>query len=63
MTGIVVSCAPAAPPETPAPEPVPGYPAPTPPSAEPILRIGLAVGAASATLGGGVALTVTDATG
>jgi stage II sporulation protein D len=64
VTGIVVSCAPAAPPETPAPqqapEPVPGYPAPTAESAEPALRIGLAVGAASAAIGGGAALTVSD---
>jgi stage II sporulation protein D len=63
VAGIVVSCAPAASPEPPAPEPVPGYPAPTPASAEPMLRIGLAVGAESATLGGGAALIVTDATG
>ena len=64
VAGIVLSCAPAAPPETPAPqqvpEPVPGYPAPTAESAEPALRIGLAVGAASATIGGGAALTVSD---
>jgi stage II sporulation protein D len=63
VAAIVVSCAPAAPPETPAPEPVPGYPTPTPASAEPMLRIGLAVGAATAMLGGGAALTVTDGTG
>ncbi|HEY9441656.1 MAG TPA: SpoIID/LytB domain-containing protein, partial [Gemmatimonadales bacterium] len=64
VAGIVVSCAPPAPPETPAPqqapEPVPGYPAPTAEAAEPALRIGLAVGAASATIGGGAALTVSD---
>ncbi len=63
VAGIVVSCTPAAPPETPAPEPVPGYPAPTTESAEPALRIGLAVGAASATIGGGAALSISDPQG
>ena len=63
VAGIIVSCTPAAPPETPAPEPVPGYPAPATESTEPPLRIGLAVGAASATIGGGGALTVSDAQG
>jgi stage II sporulation protein D (peptidoglycan lytic transglycosylase) len=42
---------------------VPGYPAPTAESAEPALRIGLAVGAASATIGGGAALSVRDGQG
>ena len=65
VAGIVVSCAPAAPPETPVPEPepVPGYPAPAAESAEPTLRVGLAVGAASATIGGGAPLAVRDAAG
>jgi len=63
VAGIVVSCTPAAPPETPAPEPVPGHPAPVAESAEPAFRIGLAVGAASATIGGGAALSVSDGQG
>jgi stage II sporulation protein D len=44
-------------------EPVPGYPAPASESAEPALRIGLAVGAPAATVGGGMALAVTDPAG
>ena len=63
VAGIVGSCAPAAAPVTPGVEPVPGYPAPASGSAEPPLRVGLAVGAAAATLGGGVALAVTDPAG
>ncbi|HKU60248.1 MAG TPA: SpoIID/LytB domain-containing protein [Gemmatimonadales bacterium] len=47
----------------PEPEPVPGYPAPAAESAEPTLRVGLAVGAASATIGGGAPLAVRDAAG
>jgi stage II sporulation protein D len=42
---------------------VPGYPPPAAEAAEPALRIGLAVGAPSATVGGGVALTVADPAG
>jgi stage II sporulation protein D len=63
LAGIIVSCTPAAPPETSTPKPVPGYLMPAAESAEPSLRIGLAVGAATATIGGGVALTVSDAQG
>lgn len=69
----VASCAPEAPPEQPAPQ----RPSPEPPplpvgepraehpseSAEPRLRIGLAVGAASATIGGDDELVITDPSG
>jgi stage II sporulation protein D len=63
VAGIVGSCAPAAAPVTPGVEPVPGYPAPASESAEPPLRVGLAVGAPAASLGGGGALAVTDPAG
>jgi stage II sporulation protein D len=74
----VVSCAPEAPPEQPAPErPTPEQPAPERPpipvaepsadrpaeSAEPQLRIGLVVGAPSATVGGGDELVIADPSG
>ena len=60
------SCTPTAPPaEQPAPEPIPGpstdrRPDRTAESAEPRLRVGLAVGVPSATIGGGADLAVTD---
>jgi stage II sporulation protein D len=61
------SCTPGAPPaELPAPEPIPGRPAGPDPAAaaeEPRLRIGLAVGVPSATIGGGSELLVTDPSG
>lgn len=63
VAAIVGSCAPAAAPVTPEVEPVPGYPAPANESAEPALGVGLAVGAPAVTLGGGVALAVTDPAG
>jgi stage II sporulation protein D len=74
VAGIVGSCAPATAPVPPAVEPVPGYPAPAvepvpgypepaPEPAEPALRVGLAVGAPAAALGGGNALAVTDPSG
>jgi stage II sporulation protein D len=68
----LASCVSEVPPGQPAPEPAPGPPpipgaepsaeAPTA-SAEPELRIGLTVGAASATVGGGDELLVTDPSG
>jgi stage II sporulation protein D len=64
----LASCAPEAPPAVPAPErsPLPvGEPPAEPPaaSAEPQLRIGLAVGVPSATVGGGDELLVADPSG
>lgn len=69
----VASCTPEAPPAQPVPEsppverpPVPVAEAPPerpPESAEPQVRIGLAVGAPSATLGGGGELLITDPSG
>jgi stage II sporulation protein D len=64
----LASCAPEAPPGQPAPE-RPPLPVAEPPdehpaaSAEPQLRIGLAVGASSATIGGGNDLVITDPSG
>jgi stage II sporulation protein D len=70
-TGLAVlgSCTPGGPPpEQPAPEPVPGRPAGPEPegvteSGGPQLRIGLAVGVPSATVGGGGELVVNDPSG
>ena len=75
--GVLASCAPEAPPQQPAPErptseppsdrsplPVAEPPAERPAeSAEPQVRIGLAVGASSVTIGGGDALVVADPSG
>ena len=74
-TGLVgvASCAPEAPPEQPAPDrPAPDRPPlpvaepgpePTAGSAEPQLRVGLAVGVPSATIGGGDELVIADPSG
>lgn len=70
--GALASCAPEAPPEQPAPEQPPDrppLPVAEPPaerpaeSVEPRVRIGLAVGVPSVTIGGGDALVITDPSG
>jgi stage II sporulation protein D len=47
----------------PGPEPTPAPETPAPGTAEPEIRVGLATGAAGATIGGGAALVVTDPSG
>jgi stage II sporulation protein D len=73
----VASCTPTAPPRPPAPSPSPAAPPgpapspapsavrPAPPStaAEPVIRVGLLVGATSATIGGTAGLSVSDPSG
>jgi len=52
-----------APEAAPPPEPIPGVEPPSDASAEPEIRVGLAVGVRSATVGGGARLVVTDPAG
>jgi stage II sporulation protein D len=62
----IASCTPAAPPARPAPSPAPPGRAPAePPSsvAGPVLRVGLVVGASSATIAGAAGLSVSDPSG
>lgn len=62
---VLGSCAPASAPGIPAPaqQPIPAAPEEPPSSAEPEIRVGLAVGASTGTIGGGAGLIVSDPAG